>query len=258
MNYRDILKSHYKYGTSDKDIKARLGYDKILRNVVIAPWWEHTIFDNINIRIEQVFHNVYNIYGDDFELTFIELKLIGAPVILDQILALGVTKCENIIFIGSVGSLDSKIKIGDIVIPKYSICGDGASRYLNKNLEDEFGKKLSPSIKITNDLIKIIQKHDVKYHYVTNYSIDTIFAQFNHIDYILSLGAKTIEMETYALFKCNELLNLNITAILVVSDNTVVNKSLYSGRSNEESTLRKNVRNNIVPKLITDLIKRTN
>ena len=57
---------------------------------------------------------------------------------MDFILSLGVTKCKNIVFLGSAGSLDESIKIGEIVIPKYSICGDGASRYLNINLEDEF------------------------------------------------------------------------------------------------------------------------
>lgn len=52
---------------------------------------------------------------------------------MDYILSLGVTKCKNLVFLGSSGSLDENIKISDIVVPKYSICGDGASRYLNKN-----------------------------------------------------------------------------------------------------------------------------
>ena len=56
---------------------------------------------------------------------------IGAPVLMDALLTLGVTACQRIIFIGSVGSLDDNIGIGDIVIPEYSVCGDGASRYIS-------------------------------------------------------------------------------------------------------------------------------
>ena len=63
------------------------------------------------------------------DITYIKTG-IGAPVFMDALLALGVTKCKNIIFVGSVGSLDEDIGIGDIVIPQYSICGDGASRYI--------------------------------------------------------------------------------------------------------------------------------
>ena len=72
---------------------------------------------------------------------------------------------------------------------------------------------------------------------------------------ILSTGAKTIEMETALLFKCNEVLNINITALFCISDNTVVNKSLYSGRTLEEQEYRHKVRNEIIPNIIIKLFK---
>lgn len=174
---------------------------------------------------------------------------------MDFILSLGVTKCKNIIFLGSVGSLDEEIKIGDIVVPEYSICGDGASRYLNKNLEDEFNKLEYPTKDYTNKLINIIKEKNIKYHYVPNYSIDTVFAQFYHIDKILELGAKVIEMETSVLFKCNEILKKNVTALLCVSDNTVLNKSLYSGRTEKENNHRRKVRNEIIPEIVVEMFK---
>ncbi|WCM71504.1 hypothetical protein LZD60_11720 [Clostridium perfringens] len=33
---------------------------------------------------------------------------------------------------GSVGALDEKINIGDIIVPTLSVCGDGVCRYLKK------------------------------------------------------------------------------------------------------------------------------
>ncbi len=255
MNYNDLLESHLKYGTTKEDIVLNRGYEKILENVVIAPWWSHDIFAKLDFRVEQVSEKVYNLYRDDISFSYIELKSIGAPVIMENTLPLGLTKCKNLVFLGSAGSLDENIKIGDIVIPTYSICGDGASRFLNKNLEDELFKKEYPTKEFTNKLISILEKENIKYHTEVNFSIDTVIAQFYHIDRILELGAKTIEMETANLFKCNDLLNINVTALFCISDNTVVNKSLYSGRTEEENEYRHKVRYEIIPKIVVELLK---
>ncbi len=256
MNYNDLLEAHLRFGTTKEDIIKEKGFEKIQENVVLAPWWRHNMFENQNFKIEKINDVVYNITYEDLTFSYIEIHNIGASAVMDYVLALGVTKCKNIIFLGSTGSLDEKIKIGDIVIPKYSICGDGASRYLNKNLEDELFKKEYPAKEITKELINLLKEQNIKYHYVPNFSVDNIFAQFYHIDKILKLGAKTIEMETANLFKCGEVMNKNVTAIFCVSDNTILKKSLYSGRSQEEHEYRHNVRYNIIPKIVIDLIKK--
>ena len=255
MKYSDLLKSHLRYGTTVDDILLKNSYNYILENVVIAPWWGHEMFNNMDFDVEQINDRLFNFYSDDLSFSFLELRAIGAPVIMDSVLPLGVTKCKNLIFLGSAGSLDEKINIGDIVVPKYSVCGDGASRYLNKNLEDEFLKEEYPTESFTNNLIDILDKEEIKYHYVPNFSVDNIFAQFCHIDRILGLGCKTIEMETANLFKCNELLNINITSLFCISDNTILNKSLYSGRTEEENDYRHKVRYEIIPKLVVELFK---
>lgn len=255
MNYNDLIDSQLKHGITKDDIKVRRGYEQVQENVVIAPWWNHDIFDNMNFKIEQVSEKVYNFYRDDLSFSYIELKRIGAPGIMDFILSLGVTKCRNLVFLGSAGSLDENIKIGDIVVPEYSICGDGASRYLNKNLDDEFLKKQYPSKEFTDKLIDILEKEDIKYYNVPNFSVDTVFVQFYHIGKILELGLKTIEMETANLFKCNELLNINVTALFCISDNIVLNKSLYSGRTDEENEYRHKIRYGVIPKIVIELFK---
>ncbi|MFI3307541.1 MAG: hypothetical protein R3Y21_03135 [Mycoplasmatota bacterium] len=96
------------------------------------------------------------------------LKIFGAAGIIDEVLTLVVSKCKRLLFIVSSGSFDNKIHIGDIVIPKYSVVGDGACRYLTKQY---------PNVSLTNDLIKIVESYkDIKHHIVPNYVIDTIFA----------------------------------------------------------------------------------
>lgn len=256
MKYEDLLNGHFRYGTKKEDIIKRKGYENILENVVIAPWWSHEIFLMFNVKVEQVSKKVFNIYGDNFEFSYIELKSIGAPVILDDVLSLGVTNVKNIIFLGSVGSLDENIKIGDIVIPDSSICGDGASRYLNKNLEDTFGEKVCPNKDMFDKICNIVDSMNIEYHNVTNFSIDTVFAQFCHINKIKELGCKSIEMETACLFKTCELIGIKCVSLLCVSDNTIVNKSLYSGRSEEENIYRHKVRDEIIPKIVIEMYKR--
>ena len=256
MRYKDLLESHLKYGTTSKDIIKTQGYDKILENVVIAPWWGHEMFDSLNYKCEKTSDKVYNYYGDKVSFSFIEVKLMGAPLVMDYILSLGVTNCKNLLFIGSTGSLDKDIKIGDLVIPEYSICGDGASRYLNDNLEDELFKREYPSKEITDELKDLLKDKKIKYHFVPNFSVDNIFAQFYHMDKILELGAKTIEMETANLFKCGEIMDINVTALFCISDNTVLNKSVFSGRTEEEHKYRHEVRFEVIPRIIVDLFER--
>lgn len=256
MEYTDFLEAHARYGTSESDIKKRKGYDNILENVVIAPWWSHSMFESENTKIEQISDKIYNITIDGVSFSFIELRAIGAPTTMDSTLALGVTNCKRVLFIGSAGALSISLKIGQLVIPSYSICGDGASRYLNADLKDEFGVHETSFGSLTDSLRKSIKKitgEDVVS--VPNYSLDTIFAQFPHIDYIKSLGAATIEMETAAFFKSCHVLKLNCAVLFCISDSTVENKSLYSGRSKEENDYRHYVRDKIIPRVIVDLFK---
>ena len=75
MKYEDILKSHLKYGSTKEDIVKRNEYENILESVVIAPWWDHNIFENSNVKIDKVNDKIYNIYGENLEFSFIELNV---------------------------------------------------------------------------------------------------------------------------------------------------------------------------------------
>ena len=260
MIYDDLLASHLKYGTTKKDILKRNSFFEVLENVVIAPWWNVKMFEGHDVEITKINEIVYNIRYQDIVFTFLQLKAIGAPVMIDCVLELGVSKCNNLLFLGSVGSLDEIISIGDIVIPEYSICGDGASRYLNDNLEDDFGQKFYPDKQSNKRLIEICEgicaTNEVKMHLVANFSVDTIFTQFAHLDRILDMGSKVIEMETASLFKAASIAKINACALLCVSDNTVVSKSLYSGITTIEHEYRHNVRYEAIPKIVFEYFKR--
>jgi purine-nucleoside phosphorylase len=267
MEYKELICGMERYGISKKDICVNsigVKEEDIKKNVVIAPWWEPSIFPDFQ-SAEYISKSisdsikVWNICNDDCEFTYIKTG-IGASVLMDIVLALGMTSCKKIVFIGSVGALDSNIDIGDIVIPEYSVCGDGASRYIdsdNLTKGDIFGKKEYPdesmfdkSIAITGNLCK---EHNVKWHIAKTFSIDTIFAQFYHLDEIMKFGCNVIEMETAAAFKAARLADISITAVFSVSDNTVAMKSLITGRTKEEMDYRRYTRRVLFPKIIKEL-----
>lgn len=267
--YSDLLDGMKKYGSNENDICMHgigVSSDVINKTVVIAPWWEPPTLANLGnaeYLSESDFSavKVWNITNNNLKFTYIKTG-IGAPVLMDVILSLGLTQCSNILFIGSVGSLDENIGIGDIVISEWSICGDGASRYIsNKQLKDGdvFGEKSFPCKELFSSVYihsqSICRKYNVKCHIGKTYSIDTIFAQFAHIDEILDLGCNVIEMETAAAFRASKLAGISIAAIFSVSDNTITNKSLVSGRSEKEIEYRKFTRKNVFPEIILETIK---
>ena len=265
MNYQQLIDGMKKYKSTETDICLHcLGVmpEQINTNVVIAPWWEPkslALLGDAEYLSESQFSaiKVWNVKSEIFDITYIKTG-IGAPVFMDALLALGVTKCKNIIFVGSVGSLDEDIGIGDIVISQYSICGDGASRYIASDTlrnKDVFGTKVEPDKNIFDVMCRITEKvcnkNNVKFHIGRAFSIDSVFAQYAHIDEILNMGCNVIEMETASAFRAAQIANLKLAAIFSVSDNTVTNKSLISGRTENDMKYRRFVRNNLFPEIIT-------
>jgi Phosphorylase superfamily. len=82
----------------------------------------------------------------------------------------------------------------------------------------------------------------------------SVFAQYTHINEILEMGCNVIEMETAAAFTAAYIAHIPIAAIFSVSDNTILNKSLVSGRTKEEMDYRKYIRHELFPKIILETL----
>lgn len=263
--YASLLKAIKYYGATEDDIVSscmRIKRDQVSEHVVIAPWWEPDLFGwsgELLSGNEHASIKVWHISLDGRDITYVKTG-IGAPVLMDIVLALGLTGCKRIIFVGSVGALDEKIGIGDIIIPEFSICGTGANAFLTEGPIDSsscFFQKYHPDSAL-NDLLlsktrTICGQHSVKYHIGRTFSIDTVFAQFAHIDEMLSSGVNCIEMETAAAFQAAEIAGISLCALFSVSDNTLTNKSLISGRSEAEMNYRQHVRHDVFPLIISEV-----
>jgi len=268
MNYQHLVSAIQRFGADDRDIcQFGLGIpqESVHENVILAPWWQPSTLLGLGEATYLSASDfspvrVWNIHHQRLDMTFIRTG-IGAPVLMDALLSLGVTRCKRVIFVGSVGSLDTRIGIGDIVIPEYSVCGNGASRYLSSdNLSnDPFGERSFPDAQLnrllTETSAQVCKQYDVRWHTARVFSIDTIFAQFAHIDAILDMGCNVIEMETAAAFRAAAMMQISLVALFCVSDNTITHKSLVSGRSAEENEYRTFVRRELFPKIILSVFQ---
>ena len=91
-SYEELLSQQQKYGITKEDVLTKDSFDKVLSNVVIAPWWGVNIFENHGFEITKINEILFNLKKGSIEFSYLQIKLIGAPTILDRVLRLGVTK----------------------------------------------------------------------------------------------------------------------------------------------------------------------
>ena len=266
MDYTHLINGMKKYNATEIDIlKHSLGVlpEQINENVIIAPSWKPDIF--IEFREAEVLTNpnrfisVWNVESNNEVISYIRTGY-GASMILEGLVPLGLTNCKKIIFIGSAGALNTNINIGDLVIPEFSVCGDGASRYISSDdlTRDVFGEKEYPNKQLFDLAISkakdICDEHNIRWHIGKNFSIDTIAAQFAHIDTLTNMGCNVVEMETAAAFRIARLMDIPMLALFNISDNVSTEKSLVTGRTQEEKEYREYTRRELFPKIIFSIL----
>ncbi len=269
MNYNDLIAGIESYGSQKEFIFENvLGVktSQIKETVVIAPSWELSYFIKARktklISSNNTLFSSYKVWDVEINkksFTYIKTGF-SATLLMDAVLALGMTECKKIIFIGSAGGLNEKFDIGDLVIPNCSITGDGASRYIaSKNFSnDVLGEEVFPDIDLLSQAIncskELQSKYKFNFHKEKNFSTDTIFAQYMHLEKIMELGCNVIEMECAAAFRAAKLINIPIVALFSISDNTIKDKSLLSGRDVENKSYRRLVKNTIIPEIILNML----
>lgn len=264
MKYQDLIYGMKHFGAKDEDVcrnSLGIGSDRIHENVVISPGWgpdKITGLGNAELIVPSgpLFgYQVWDVEGGGLSITYIKAGF-GAPVILDALLPLGMTNCKRILFVSSVGGLSEEIGVGDLVIPEYSACGDGASRYIASDdfQTDVFGEKAYPDAGLAGLLRAEAQTvcgaEKVGLHGGRTFCTDTIFAQFPHIGHIIQMGYNTVDMETAAAFRAASLMGIPLAALFNVSDNTVKHNSVLSGTTQAEKDYRTFVRCEVMPQII--------
>jgi purine-nucleoside phosphorylase len=179
----------------------------------------------------------------------------------DVTLALSCTPCKYVVFIGSAGSMHESIAIGNLITISESVSGDGFSNYLkNQPLQSD---SFLTSVKPDNKLNLILEQYanaqcqdsDVVLNRCKIFSTDTIIAQFFHLPTIINeYSCTAIEMETSAVFNAASLTGIKAAALLLISDVTITNKSLFSGRTEQDREFYHHIRETYLSKIVLDTL----
>ena len=147
--------------------------------------------------------------------------IIGAPyaaMVLETLVAWGVRK---IIFFGWCGAVSEKVKIGDIIVASGAVIDEGTSRHYNANGHD----LAYPSGQILEETKKTFIENDLSFHEGLVWSTDAIYRETREkVEHFQQKGVLAVEMELSALFTVGSFRNVEVTGILVVSDEVATYK----------------------------------
>jgi len=125
---------------------------------------------------------------------------------------------EVVIRIGSCGSLQDDIKIGDLVVIDSAVCGDGVTPYYvdDRNFEPQSDKAL------TDDLFEIATASGFKTHRGKTWSTDAILRETREVvGGAIDKGAIAVDMVTSTFLTICQQYNIKATAIMAVSDHII-------------------------------------
>lgn len=127
---------------------------------------------------------------------------------------------ESLMRVGSCGSLQEKIKIGDLVIVAGAVRGEGTSPYY---VPQNFSTVSHPDI--VSALKKAAESLKIRYHVGTVYTTDALFQETpQFIEELEQRGIAGIDMVTSAFLTVAQVRRKKAGAILAVSDECLQGK----------------------------------
>ena len=148
-------------------------------------------------------------------------------------------------FIGSTGALVPEINVGDIIVPDYAISGNGVTVYLHDKLDaNNMFEHISADVEQNEYIRKIGRANGINMLNVPIISMDSIMAEYLHLEEFRQMGAHALEMEAATFFACMNHINKKASAILAVSDNSSTGEHLI-GRTGVDKERYYNTRHQI-------------
>ena len=223
--------------------------------VIVAPSWDiEKVFNDENYHYIKIYEDRFSVVHcikiNNKKLLYVRLQ-IGAPNMIDFCLSCYKLNCKEFIFLGSAGSLDRDIKIGDIIVPSCAISGNGSTIYLNDTFKNAFLEKTFADKSLNKKLKGACEKTGLATADALVISVDSVVAEYAHLNEFKKMKAKIIEMEVATFFASMKLIKKEAAAVLVISDNSTDNQHLI-GRSEEVRKVYQHSRN-IIHKIITNL-----
>jgi AMP nucleosidase len=153
---------------------------------------------------------------------------------------LSAVKPKAALFLGKCGGL-KKTKVGDLVLPIAAIRGEGASDdYLPPEIP------ALPSFRLQSAVSSMIRKHNLDYWTGTVYTTNRRVWEHDDTfkDYLRSIRAMAIDMETATIFVVGFMNSIPHGALLLVSDNPMSPEGVKTSESDKNVT-KEYVRNHL-------------
>ncbi len=127
---------------------------------------------------------------------------------------------ENIIRVGTTGSLDKKLVIGDILVGERVFTDTNFSGIFEKGGETSFicSKKLLMELRV------VAKEKGIKIFQDSLFSTDTFYANADRNRHMVSLGVKGVEMESASLYFNAKEAKKNALCLCTVSDEVLTTK----------------------------------
>lgn len=229
MTYEDLTQAMRRYSRTDDLCKSGLGVEgsRIRENVILTPGWPPERVAGLG-EAELISANgplygitVWEVDTGEKAVTYIRTGC-GAPAVMDALLSLGETGCKRVLFLSSIGALDPAMAVGDLVLPEYSVSGDGASRYLTDSFADTLGEKSYPDpalfARLKEETQAVCGQEGVSWRLGRPFCTDSFLAQFPHLPAIREMGCNCLDMENAVAFRAGALMGLPVAALQCVSD----------------------------------------
>jgi len=140
----------------------------------------------------------------------------GAPyaaLLIENLIAWG---ARQIIFLGWCGSISNNVSIGDIVLPIGAFADEGTSPHYTGDTQEAPAR---PSEMLQGRMRQVLQEKGIAFHEDLIWSMDAIYRETPaKIAHFQKQNAVAVEMELSALFNIGNFRNVDVGALLVVSD----------------------------------------
>ncbi|MBS0620876.1 MAG: nucleoside phosphorylase [Verrucomicrobia bacterium] len=138
----------------------------------------------------------------------------GAPTLaskMEELIAWGV---QQFISIGTAGSLQSKVGIGDLVVCEKAVRDEGTSyHYMPAS------KYIHAPRRMTNRLIARLKKAEIPHFIGSSWTTDSFYRQTaEEVVHFQKEGVLTVEMEAAALFAVAHFYQVDLAALFTISD----------------------------------------
>ena len=140
---------------------------------------------------------------------------IGAPyaaMMLETLISWGACR---IIFLGWCGAVSEQVKIGDIILPTAAVVDEGTSR----NYIEPGNGQSNPMSSMVSLVGQVLEDNRVDFHSGKIWTTDAVYRETREkVESYQKQGVLAVEMEISALFSVAQFRQVELGAMLVVSD----------------------------------------